>query len=195
MKITILSGSTRQNSASANVSRYIFSQLSEIDADVERAIFDLAQLNLPMWDEETDLSALADHHAQLEQSDAFVFVIPEWHGMVPPAVKNLFFLFNGVFRHKPAYLVTVSAGTGGRYPISEMRASAYKNAYINYIPVNTVIDRVATVISEEGQYIAEKAFVQRRVDEGLRILIEYSKAFQLIRESEIVQEKRFPNGV
>ena len=195
MKITILSGSTRQNSASANVSRYIFSQLSEVDADVERAIFDLAQLNLPMWDEETDLSALADHHAQLEQSDAFVFVIPEWHGMVPPAVKNLFFLFNGVFRHKPAYLVTVSAGTGGRYPISEMRASAYKNAYINYIPVNTVIDRVATVISEEGQYIAEKAFVQRRVDEGLRILIEYSKAFQLIRESEIVQEKRFPNGV
>ena len=195
MKITILSGSTRQNSASANVSRYIFSQLSEVDADVERAIFDLAQLNLPMWDEETDLSALADHHAQLEQSDAFVFVIPEWHGMVPPAVKNLFFLFNGVFRHKPAYLVTGSAGTGGRYPISEMRASAYKNAYINYIPVNTVIDRVATVISEEGQYIAEKAFVQRRVDEGLRILIEYSKAFQLIRESEIVQEKRFPNGV
>jgi len=195
MKITIISGSTRQNSASANVSRYISSQLSEIEVDIENTIFDLSKLDLPMWTEETDMAALSDHNEALQQTDAFVFVIPEWNGMVPPAVKNLFFLFGSVFRHKPAYLVTVSAGTGGRYPISEMRASAYKNAYINYIPVNTVIDRVGSVISNEGEYIAEKAFVQRRVDEGLRILVEYSKAFRQIRESEIVLEKRFPNGV
>mgnify|MGYP000147083656 CR=1 FL=1 len=195
MKITIISGSTRQNSASSNVSRYIASALSEINPDVENDIFDLSQLNLPMWNEDTDMDALADHNVCLQDSDAFVFVIPEWHGMVPPAVKNLFFLFGSVFRHKPAYLVTVSAGTGGRYPIPEMRASAYKNAYLNYIPVNTVIDRVGTVVSPEGEYIAEKAFVKNRLDEGLRILIEYSKAFQLIRESDIVKEKRFPNGV
>ena len=195
MKITIISGSTRQNSASANVSRYISNELRQINSEVENDVFDLSQLNLPMWDENTDLKALSEQNDQLASADAFVFVIPEWHGMVPPAVKNLFFLFGSVFRHKPAYLVTVSAGTGGRYPIAEMRSSAYKNAYLNYIPVNTVIDRVGAVISDEGEYIAEKAFVQRRLDEGLRILIEYGKAFQTIRQSDIVMEKRFPNGV
>ena len=76
-----------------------------------------------------------------------------------------------------------------------MRSSTYKNSFINYIPVSAVIDRVNTVIDENGNYIAEKAFVQNRLDEGLRILIEYSKAFQAIRASDIVQEKRFPNGV
>ncbi len=132
---------------------------------------------------------------QLESADAFVFVVPEWHGMVPPAVKNLFFLFTGVFRHKPAYIVSVSSGSGGRYPIQEMRATAYKNTFLNFIPVNTVIDRLNATIDENGQYIAEKQFVANRVDEGLKLLLEYTAAFQQIRKSDIVQEKRFPNGV
>jgi len=195
MKISIISGSTRQNSASANVSRYLATELTNINSGIENDVFDLSELNLPMWDENTDLDSVADENNRLETSDAFVFVIPEWHGMVPPAVKNLFFLFGSVFRHKPAYLVTVSAGTGGRYPIPEMRASAYKNAFLNYIPVNTVIDKVGSVISEDGEFIAEKDYIKSRLDEGLRILIEYGKAFQLIRQSDIVMEHRFPNGV
>ena len=195
MNITIISGSTRAESKSADVSKFIQNHVLSVDSSANAEVFDLAKLDLPMWDENTDLAPLADSKAVLEQSDAFVFVIPEWHGMVPPAVKNIFFLFGGVFRHKPAYLVTVSAGTGGRYPIPEMRSSAYKNSYINYIPVNTVIDRVGATISDQGEYIAEKEFVLRRIDEGVRLLLEYSKAFQQIRQSEIVLEKRFPNGV
>jgi multimeric flavodoxin WrbA len=195
MKITIISGSTRLGSASINVSKYLQSQLNVITDTIDINLFDLARTNLPMWDEETDLSLLEQETTQLHEADGFVFVIPEWHGMVPPAVKNLFFLFGSVFRHKPAYLVTTSAGSGGRYPISEMRMSTYKNSFINYIPVNTVIDRVNATISEHGEYIAEKQFVANRCDEGLRILVEYTKAFTLIRNSEIVLEKRFPNGV
>jgi len=195
MNISIISGSTRAASKSKDVSTFLKNHINSVDGSVETDIFDLAELNLPMWDENTDLASLADSKAALEQADAFVFVIPEWHGMVPPAVKNLFFLFGGVFRHKPAYLVTVSAGTGGRYPVPEMRSSAYKNSYINYIPVNTVIDRVGATISEQGEYIAEKEFVLRRLDEGVRLLLEYGKAFQQIRQSDIVLEKRFPNGV
>ncbi|MDA8622430.1 hypothetical protein N9L48_07295, partial [Psychrosphaera sp.] len=98
-------------------------------------------------------------------------------------------------RHKPAYIVTVSAGSGGRYPIQEMRSTVYKNTYLNFIPVNTVIDRVNSIIDEEGNYIGEKQFVAKRADEGLQLLLEYSKAFQTIRLSDIVKEQRFPNGV
>ena len=117
MKICIISGSTRQQAASLNVSRYIKSQLDDLNSGAEVEIFNLAEHDLPMWDESTDLAQLADIKDQLQQADSFVFVVPEWHGMAPPAVKNLFFLFGGVFRHKPAYLVGVSSGTGGRYPI------------------------------------------------------------------------------
>lgn len=195
MKITIISGSTRNQSGSAKTSAYLKAQLNAIDDSQEVSIFDLAELNLPMWEEDTDLTQVAEQQAELEASDAFVFVVPEWHGMVPPAVKNLFFLFTGAFRHKPAYIVTVSAGSGGRYPIQEMRSTVYKNTYLNFIPVNTIIDRLNATIDDQGQYIAEKQFVANRVDEGLRLLIEYGKAFVQIRQSDIVQEKRFPNGV
>jgi multimeric flavodoxin WrbA len=195
MKITIISGSTRQQSASSNVSLYLQNQLKSISSEVSTDIFDLANIDLPMWDENTDLTQFAEQTKQLNEADGFVFVIPEWHGMAPPAVKNLFFLFGSVFRHKPAYLVTTSAGSGGRYPIPEMRMSTYKNSFINYIPVNTVIDRVNATISADGEYIAEKGFVANRCDEGLRILVEYTKAFKQIRSSDIVMEKRFPNGV
>ena len=195
MNICIISGSTRQQSASLNVSKYIKGEIEKLEQGVEVDIFDLAELNLPMWEESTDVSQLSAQKARLQQADSFVFVVPEWHGMVPPAVKNLFFLFSGVFRHKPAYLVGVSSGTGGRYPLPEMRMSTYKNSFINYIPVNAVIDRVNKVISEQGEYIAETEFVRNRLDEGVNLLVEYSKAFNMIRQSEIVQEKRFPNGV
>ncbi len=195
MKLTIISGSSRKSSASFKTSKHINNQLQLIDSDLQTEIFDLSALDLPMWTEDLDLATLDEHKVKLEEADGFVFVIPEWHGMVPPAVKNLFFLFGGVFRHKPAYIVTVSAGSGGRYPIQEMRATTYKNSYLNFIPVNTIIDRVNTIIDDEGHYIGEKQFVAKRLDEGLRILIEYSRAFQTIRSTEIVQEKRFPNGV
>lgn len=195
MNLCIISGSTRSESASINVSKYLEQALSIVDSKVSSSVFDLATLNLPMWDENTDVELLAEQHQVLADADGFVFVIPEWHGMVPPAVKNLFFLFSSVFKHKPAYLIGVSAGTGGRYPIVEMRGSAYKNSMINYIPVGTVLDKVNSVISKDGEYIAEKDFMKRRMDEGLRFLIEYSKAFVAIRNSEIAQENRFANGL
>lgn len=195
MNITVISGSTRNNSASHKTSLYLQQQLLSLDDSNDVSIFDLSTANLPMWEESLDLTTLSKPQSELEAADAFIFVVPEWHGMVPPALKNIFFLFTGVFRHKPAYIVTVSAGSGGRYPIQEMRSTVYKNTYLNFLPVNTVIDRVNNVIDEAGCYIGEKQFVANRVDEGLRLLLEYSKAFQTIRKSEIVLEKRFPNGV
>lgn len=195
MNLCIISGSSRAESSSTNVSNYLKQQLIEIDSAIECELFNLAEIDLPMWDENTKVSDFVEYKEILDSADGFVFVVPEWHGMVPPAVKNLFFLFSGVFRHKPAYLVTVSSGTGGRYPIAEMRMSSYKNSYINYIPVNTIIDRVNSVISNNAEYIAEKEFVKKRLDEGLHLLIEYSNAFKQIRNSDVVKEVRFQNGV
>lgn len=195
MKITIISGSTRNNSASSKTSRYLKNQLLEINNKNTVDIFDLSETQLPLWEESLDLTTLSAYADSLEASDAFVFVVPEWHGMAPPALKNLFFLFTGVFRHKPAFIVSISAGTGGRYPIQELRSTVYKNTYLNFIPVNTVIDRVNSIIDKDGNYIGEKQFVANRVDEGLKLLLEYGSAFQVIRKSDIVLEKRFPNGV
>lgn len=194
MNICVIAGSTRANSSSLNVARFVEQQLGSL-ATSSVSILDLAAADLPMWQEGIDLDALAATKKQLQQADAFVFIVPEWHGMAPPAVKNLFFLFSGVFRHKPALLVGVSSGTGGRYPIPEMRSTTYKNSFVNYMPLNVVIDRVDKVISPEGTYIAEKAFVLNRMEDGLKTLSVYAEAFSQIRQHEVITPARFGNGV
>lgn len=192
MKILVISGSPRQQSSSLNVANYAQQQLLKFKA-VESSLLDLHQLDLPLWSSH----AVADDTTKqlIAEADGFVFVVPEWHGMVPPAFKNLFYYFNASFAHKPAYIIGVSSGTGGRYPITELRSSTYKNSFINYIPISTVIDHVDNTFNEHGEFIAQTDYIAQRIDEGLQFLSAYSKALMAIRETTIFQEKRFKNGM
>ena len=189
MNICIISASTREESASRHVATYIEKQLT----DINTSLLDLHTADIPLWQE--GASANTNVQQQLNDAEGYVFVVPEWHGMTPPAFKNLFFYFNGCFSHKPAYIVTVSAGTGGRYPISELRMSSYKNSFINYIPVSTVIDHVNDTINENGEFIAPTDYIATRIDEGLQFLKQYTSALNSVRESDIYKEKRFKNGM
>lgn len=193
MNICIISASTREKSASLNVANFVCTQLKQLSVTSQVSILDLHQANLPMWQE--GLTPNSDIEKKLNQADGFVFVVPEWHGMTPPAFKNIFFFFNACFAHKPVYIVSVSAGTGGRYPISELRMSSYKNSFINYIPVSTVVDHVNDTINDKGEFIAQSDFIAQRIDEGLQFLLEYSHALCQVRDSAIFKEKRFKNGL
>ena len=193
MNICIISASTREKSASLNVAHFVRAQLTQLPANTQTSILDLHQANIPLWQE--GITANPDIEKQLTQADGFVFVVPEWHGMTPPAFKNIFFFFNACFAHKPVYIVSVSAGTGGRYPISELRMSSYKNSFINYIPVSTIVDHVNDTINDKGEFIAESDFIAQRIDEGLQFLLEYTHALCKVRKSAIYKEKRFKNGL
>ena len=192
MNILIISGSPRDNASSLNVSKYVEKELSILE-EVKANIFDLNTCNLDFWSGDAQVDENAK--AQIDQADGFVFVVPEWHGMVPPAFKNLFHYFNGLFSHKPAYIIGVSSGTGGRYPITELRSTTYKNSFINYIPISTVLDHVDQTVDSNGQYIAESDHISQRIDEGLNFLTAYTFALAGVRESAIYAEKRFKNGM
>jgi len=189
--IVIICGSTRAKASSANVSRYILNQLDQDTVNV--SMLDLHTANIPLWQEGAE--ADKDIQNQLNNADGFVFVVPEWHGMVPPAVKNLFYYFTKCFAHKPAFLVGVSAGTGGRYPLTEMRASTYKNTFLNYIPVSCVIDKVNETFDEDGKFIAPTDYIAKRLHEGLLFLKEYSAALTSVRNSDIAHNTEFGNGM
>lgn len=192
MNITVISGSSRAHSSSLNVSHYVNNLLNQ-RGDTQSQIFDLHQCPLALWSE----SAQADETAKalIEGAQGYVFVVPEWHGMVPPALKNIFYYFNQAFSHKPAYIIGVSSGSGGRYPITELRSSTYKNSQINYIPVSTVIDKVNEVITPEGELQAEAGYIAQRIDEGLAFLLAYTVALGEVRATDIFKEKRFSNGM
>jgi len=164
LKITILNGSSRKQSQSGKISRFIDASL-RAKAGVSTYYLNLENNPLPMWDESIwqdapEWKVWNPIKAELQSSDAFVFVVPEWSGMVPPAVKNFFLLCSHQeLGHKPALIVAVSSSRGGSYPVSELRISSYKNTRLLYLPEHFIIRDVEkmfngdTPANEDDKYL------------------------------------------
>ena len=137
MQVAIIVGSHRKDSQSAKIGRFLQAQFESL-GDHSCWTCDLGKNPLPMWDEEIGSDAahwapLDEVNTQLKAAEAIIVIAPEWHGMVPAALKNFFLVCDGnALGHKPALAVGVSVGPGGSYPISELRISSYKNNRMCY---------------------------------------------------------------
>ena len=204
MKISIISGSHRNPSQSEKIARYIETLLITDFADVDPFVYSLADNPLPLWDQtiwesdETWIERLAPLKEQFSSSDAFVIITPEWHGQVPSGLKNFFLLFSRFeLGHKPAFIVSVSSGDGGAYPVSELRMSSYKNNRLCYIPEQLIIRNVENVFNEKAEDNNEKSdnYYKERLNWCLEILHGYGKALSEMREETNIHNDKFSNGM
>jgi len=199
MKISIISASHRKNSQSKKISGFLQNNLSKIDTKLNTNMFDLADAGLPLWSpEKKDGKGIWEEtwnsiSENLNNSDGFVLVVPEYGGMATPVAKNIFLLCgNGELAHKPGLIVSVSSGNGGAYPISELRSSSYKNTHIMWIPENIIIRNVEEFNpGTHGKNIPE--WLDNRIDYVLKLLLTYASNMKPIRE--IVNRKDFGNGM
>ncbi len=199
MKISIISCSHRKSSQSKKISDFFNNYLSNINSDLDIFLLDLADTLLPLWSSEKKngkgvwgetWNLISDN---LNKSDGFVFVVPEYGGMATPAAKNIFLLCgNGEFAHKPGLIVSISSGNGGAYPIAELRMSSYKNTHIMWIPENIIIRNVEEFnLGSHGDKIPE--WLDDRIDYVLKLLLAYVSNMKPLRE--IVNRKDFGNGM
>ena len=203
MQITIISGSHRNPSQSEKIARYAESVL-EGKKDIQPTVFSLAGNPLPLWDQsiwesdETWEKRLAPIKKQLSESDAFVVITPEWHGQVPAGLKNFFLMFNRFeLGHKPAFIISVSSGSGGAYPVAELRMSSYKNNRLCYIPEQLIIRQVEEVFNDRAEDNDESsdAYYKERLEWCLNILIGYGSALKTMRKTVQVHHDKFGNGL
>ncbi|MGD8743649.1 MAG: NAD(P)H-dependent oxidoreductase [Granulosicoccaceae bacterium] len=202
MKITIISGSHRPNAQSLKVASYIKRTLEDGICE-EAGILSLADNPLPLWDQgvwdgdEKWEALLEPLRAQLAASDGFVVITPEWHGQVPAGLKNFFLLFNkNQLGHKPALIVSVSAGDGGAYPVAELRMSSYKNNRLCYIPEQVIVRHVENVLNDGGDNDERSdPYYRERIAWALGILREYAVALKHVRDSGVTQTDKFNNGM
>jgi len=204
MHITIVSGSHRNPSQSEKIGRYIETLLHEQVDDAEPFLYLLADNPLPLWDQsiwESDqgwIERLAPLKAQLTRSDALIIITPEWHGQVPAGLKNFFLLFSRFeLGHKPALIVSVSASTGGAYPIAELRMSSYKNNRLCYIPEQLIIRDVERVFNANPDDNDQKsdAYYKARLRWTLDILMGYGRALKHMRDDVNIHDPAFANGM
>jgi NAD(P)H-dependent FMN reductase len=199
MKISIISASHRTKSQSRRISDLLQHNLLNIKLGLEIFSLDLADGSLPLWSPDKkngegvwgeNWNTISDN---LNQSDGFILVVPEYGGMATPAAKNIFLLCdNGEFAHKPGLIVSVSSGNGGAYPIAELRMSSYKNTHIIWIPENIIIRNVEEFNPEaHGNNIPE--WLDDRIDYVLKLLLAYASNMKPIRK--IINRKDFGNGM
>ncbi|MDC1066973.1 NAD(P)H-dependent oxidoreductase [Alphaproteobacteria bacterium] len=199
MKISIISASHRLNSQSKKISGFIQDNLFKIDSELDANILDLADVALPFWAPEKKngkgiwgetWNSISNN---LNKSDGFILVVPEYGGMATPAAKNIFLLCgNGEFAHKPGLIVSISSGNGGSYPISELRSSSYKNTHIMWIPENIIIRNVEE-FNPGGHGTIIPEWLDDRIDYVLKLFLTYALNMKPIRE--IVNRKDFGNGM
>ena len=202
MRVMIVSGSHRQESQSARVAEYVGNDLLRIDPTLVVDPFSLSGNPLPLWDESIwqKSSSLASLwkpiRDRMQLAHAFIFVTPEWAGMVPPGLKNLL-LFAGQKEvgHKPALVVGVSAARGGSYPISELRMSGYKNNRLLIIPEHILVQDAADMLLGEESADERDAWLRKRITFANRLLLEYGKAAGSIRASGLTEDVDFPYGM
>ena len=199
MKISIISASHRANSQSKKISDILHNNLLNIKSDLQMYVLDLADKSLPLWSpkKKDGKGVWGDTwksiSSNLNNSDGFILVVPEYGGMATPAAKNIFLLCgNGEFAHKPGLIVSVSSGNGGAYPVSELRMSSYKNSHIMWIPENIIIRNVEEFnFGAHGDNIPK--WLDNRIDYVLKLLLAYASNMKPLRE--IINRKDFGNGM
>lgn len=206
MKITVISASQRfeRNSQSLKVGKFVSSLLIEGQFCDETHLISMIDQPYPLWDEriwEGDTAwkkRIEPVNKELESSDGFVFIVPEYHGMAPSAIKN-FLLVHGKAQlgHKPALLVGVSSSDGGAYPLAEMRMNSSKNNRLCYIPEQLVIRHAETVLNEDESKNNPDAdsYFRERIHFALGVLRAYSSALKPVRESGVTEHEMFKNGM
>lgn len=204
MKVSIISGSHRNPSQSEKIGRHVESLFKNDFSDIDPFLYLLADNPLPLWDQsvwESDegwIERLAPLKKQFSESDAFVIISPEWHGQVPSGLKNLFLLFNKFeLGHKPAFIITVSSGSGGTYPVAELRMSSYKNNRLCYIPEHLIIRDVEKIFNEKEEDNDQRSdsYYKERLKWGLNILLGYGKALKTMRADTEIHHEKFGNGM
>lgn len=171
--ITIVSGTNRQNSVSAQVARLYQSLL--LQHQEESNIIDLADLP-----QDFIYSALYDNNgknpefnkflAQIRDSDKYVFVIPEYNGSFPGVLKAFIdgMEYPNSFQNKKCALVGISSGMqGGGLALSHI------TDIFNYLGMHVLALKPKLARIEQnfdGQEVTDKLYGELLEDQVKKLL-------------------------
>ena len=125
--LQVVIGSTRPGRVGPAVAGWIADRAqAQTGFDIEVA--DLAELNLPLFDEpgHPRLGQYAHQHTKdwsaiVDRSDALVFVIPEYNHSFNAATKNALDYLHREWKDKPAGIVSYGGASGGAHAAQALR--------------------------------------------------------------------------
>jgi NAD(P)H-dependent FMN reductase len=118
-KLHIIIASTRPGRVGPSIAQW-FSEYTAEHGKFEPVLVDLAEFNLPLFDEPEHPMKQNYHHAHtkawaesVSAADAFVFVTPEYNYAPPPALVNALNYLSREWNYAPAGFVSYGGISGG----------------------------------------------------------------------------------
>ncbi len=119
LRFAVITGSTRPGRVGPQVSQWVLEQAKDRDATYE--LIDLAEEDLPMYDEAIPASAGKYEHdhtkdwaKKIGSYDGFIFVTPEYNHAPPASLKNAMDYLYGEWNNKACALVGYGSMGGAR---------------------------------------------------------------------------------
>lgn len=185
MKLTIVLTSTRPGRVGKTVADWFHEYASANPAGFEIGFADLKDLNLPLLDEPNHPAMQKYEHEHtrrwsriVDDSDAFIFVLPEYNYTAPPSFINAADYLYKEWNFKPAGFVSYGGISGGirstetaKHIVSTLEMVPIKQQVMIPMVANHLVDGVfkPTEIHEESAQALMEAMARwTRALKGMR---------------------------
>lgn len=159
-KIQVILGSTRNGRQGEKVARF-FMQAVKNNTSAEVELVDLAQFNLPMFQDEVIPMMREGKHEnanvqkwleKINEADGYVFVTAEYNASIPAALKNAMDFGYREWNNKYAGFVSYGALTGGARAVEHLRlVAAHLRMFTIYEKIT--IPNVWSAFDAEGKLL------------------------------------------
>ncbi|MDT7550376.1 MAG: hypothetical protein QOE84_2770 [Actinomycetota bacterium] len=155
MKLLVIIASTRPGRVGRTVGDWFVGQATE-HGGFEVEVADLAEINLPLFDEPAHPATgkyvhqhTKDWSALVDSADAFVFVMPEYNFSFNAALKNAIDYLNREWAYKPVAFVSYGGVSGG------LRAVQMIKQVVTALRMTPIVDAVTvpmvrTMLDDDG---------------------------------------------
>jgi len=185
MKLSVIVTATRPGRKGLAIGEW-FADRAAAHPDVsEVQLLDLAKIDLPILDEPNHprLERYVNDHTKawsrlIDQSDAFVFILPEYNHAAPPAFFNCVDYLSREWGYKPAGIVSYGGVSGG------LRAAQTAKPVLATVKVVPLVEQVViTMVAEhfgDGKFEATERH-DAGADTMLTELARWSAALSTLR--------------
>lgn len=186
LKLHVIVCSTRPGRVGPSVGRW-FHGFAQAHGGFEATLVDLADFNLPVYDEpkhprfhdyQHDHTKAWGH--SVEQADAFAFVTPEYNYNPPPSFYNAVDLVLREWAYKPAGLVSYGGVSGGlrAAQAAKLLLTAVK---VMPIPEGVMVPMVHKQLDDEKRF-ASNELIDLSAKTMLDELVRWANALKPMRE-------------
>lgn len=148
----IIVGTNRPDSRSLHIAKAVHQIYSEMQEEVE--IIELEKVGVDQLSgkyQGEKPSAMAEAIEKIDQSEGLIFVVPEYNGSFPGALKYFIDHWNypTSFEHRPMCFIGLGWQWGGLRPVEHLQqVVGYRDAYV--FPKRVFMQNIGNVIEEDG---------------------------------------------